>query len=211
MGTIRVLLADDHPVVRTGIRNLLEKAEDIDVVGEASSGSEALQLVEEVKPDVLLLDLELPDGQGTEVAQQLQKNGSPVKILILSAYDDRAYIQEVLQLGAAGYLMKEEAPEAIVEAVRGVANGENGWVSRSIAAQMVSWVRGDESKVTKLTPREMDVLRLVVAGKTNQNIAVALTISEKTVEKYLEAIFAKLSVASRVEAAVYAVREGLVQ
>jgi len=211
MTTIRVLLADDHPVVRTGIRNLLEKAVDIDVVGEASSGSEALKLVEECNPDVLLLDLELPDVKGTEVAQKLQKSGSTVKILILSAYDDRAYIQEVLQLGAAGYLMKEEAPEAIVEAVHGVANGENGWVSRSIAAQMVSWVRGDESKATKLTPREMDVLRLVVAGKTNQNIAVALTISEKTVEKYLESIFAKLSVASRVEAAVYAVREGLVQ
>lgn len=210
MSPIRVVLADDHPVVRAGIRNLLEKVVDIEVVGEASTGSEALSLVEQVGPDVLLLDMELPDIKGTEVAQKLQTGGSPVKILALSAYDDGVYIRELLALGAAGYLIKEEAPETIVEAVRGVAYGEQGWVSRRIAAQMVSWVRGDEREGLKLTSREMEVLRHVVSGKTNQNIAVELGISEKTIEKYMEAIFAKLNVASRVEAAVYAVREGLV-
>jgi DNA-binding NarL/FixJ family response regulator len=206
MSPIRVVLADDHPVVRSGIRNLLERAVDITVVGEASNGSEALRLVGEVNPDVLLLDMELPDIKGIEVAQQIRQSGSSVKILVLSAHDDPLYIRELLESGAAGYLVKEEAPETIVDAVRGVAHGEQGWVSRRI----VSWMRGDEVGEIKLTPREMDVLRLVVEGKTNQNIGVLLGISEKTVEKYLYAIFTKLEVTSRVEAAVYAVREGLV-
>ncbi len=209
MCPIRVVLADDHPVVRAGIRNLLDKVVDIEVVGEAATGQEALTLVDTVRPDVLLLDMELPDIKGTEVAQKLQASKSPVKILALSAYDDGVYIRELLELGAAGYLIKEEAPETIVEAVRGVAYGEQGWVSRRIAAQMVSWVRGDEREGHKLTAREMEVLKHVVGGKTNQNIAAQLGISEKTIEKYMEAIFAKLNVASRVEAAVYAVREGL--
>lgn len=209
MSPIRVLLADDHPIVRAGIRNMLEKAVDIEVVGEAATGKDVLALVDEVKPDILLLDMELPDIKGTEVAQKLLAGGSSVKILALSAYDDSGYIRELLELGAAGYLVKEEAPETIVDAVRGVAFGEQGWVSRRIAAQMVSWVRGDEREGLKLTVREMEVLKNVVDGRTNQSIAHELGISEKTVEKYMESIFAKLGVASRVEAAVYAVREGL--
>ncbi len=210
MSPIRVVLADDHPVVRNGIRHMLEKVVDIEVLGEASTGGEALRLVEDVKPDILLLDMEMPDLNGREVAQRLQSLGSPVKILALSAYDDPVYIRELLESGAAGYLVKEEAPETIVEAVRGVAHGEQGWVSRRIAAQMVSWVRGDEADRSQLTPREVDVLRLVVDGNTNQSIANALGISEKTVEKYMDAIFTKLNVSSRVEAAVLAVRVGLV-
>jgi len=210
MSSIRVVLADDHPVVRSGIRSLLERAVDVSIVGEASTGSEALRLVEEMHPDVLLLDMELPDVKGVEVAQQLKRAGSTVKILVLSAHDDPAYIRELFESGAAGYLVKEEAPETIVEAVRGVAHGEQGWVSRRIAAQMVSWMRKDEDGEVGLTPRELAVLRLVVEGKTNQNIGALLGISEKTVEKYLYTIFTKLNVTSRVEAAVYAVREGLV-
>jgi DNA-binding NarL/FixJ family response regulator len=210
MSPIRVILADDHPVVRNGIRHLLEKAIDIEVLGEASTKGEALALVQEMKPDILLLDMEMPDLNGREVAAKLQQMGSPVKILALSAYDDPVYIRELLESGAAGYLVKEEAPETIVEAVRGVSHGEQGWVSRRIAAQMVSWVRGDEAERSQLTPREVDVLRLVVDGNTNQSIANSLGISEKTVEKYMDAIFTKLNVSSRVEAAVYAVRIGLV-
>jgi len=165
-------------------------------------------MIEEVKPDILLLDMELPDLKGTEVAQRLQQQKSSVKILALSAHADRIYIQELLESGASGYLMKEEAPQTILDAVRGVAHGEEGWVSRSIAAQMVSWVRDEEAAT--LTPREMDVLKLVVEGRTNQSIAVNLGISEKTVEKYLESLYTKLGVTSRVEAAVHAIREGLV-
>ncbi len=211
MSTIRVVIADDHPVVRSGIRDLLERAIDIQVIGEASTGKEALRLVEEMAPDVLLLDMQLPDMKGIEVAQQLQQSESSVKILVLSAHDDPLYIHELMEAGAMGYLVKEEAPQVIVDAVRGIARGEQGWVSRSVAAQMVSWMRGGEEGEIKFTHREMDVLRLVTEGNTNQSIAVQLGISEKTVEKYLYAIFQKLGVGSRTEAAVYAVREGIVQ
>lgn len=210
MSPTNVLLVDDHPVVRAGIRNLLEKATDIVVVGEASDGEEALRLVENLNPDVLLLDMEMPGLNGNEVAQKLQKAGSPVRILALSAHDDKQYIQELLSNGASGYLVKEEVPEAIIEAVRGVARGEQGWVSRRVAAQMSSWMRDSEQQHMGLTSREVEVLQAVVAGKTNQEIGLALGISEKTVEKHLEGVFTKLRVASRVEAAVHAVREGWV-
>jgi DNA-binding NarL/FixJ family response regulator len=210
MATTRVVLADDHPVVRSGIRNLLEKAAGIEVVGEARGGEEALQLAESLLPDVLLLDMEMPDLKGVEVAQKLREMGSPVRILALSAYDDRQYILELLANGAAGYLVKEEVPETIIEAVRGVARGEQGWVSRRVASQMADWIHAEEPGKMGLTTREMDVLRLVVAGKTNQEIGIALGISEKTVEKHLEGVFSKLGVASRVEAAVVAVRKDLV-
>lgn len=207
MTAIRVVVAEDHPVTREGVTNLLEKAVDIEVVGEATDGVEALRLVEDLAPDVLLLDMELPGLKGVEVAQQLQASGSPVCILALSAYDNKEYIRGLLSSGAAGYLMKEEVPNTIVEAVRGVARGERGWVSRRVAAKMATWTQ-EEAQQTVLTEREMQVLGLIVKGMTNREIGLALDISEKTVEKHLEGLFAKLGVASRVEAAVRAVQEG---
>jgi DNA-binding NarL/FixJ family response regulator len=207
---IRVVLADDHPVVRSGIRNLLERAAGIQVVGEASDGEEALDLVSRKTPDVLLLDMELPKKRGVEVARELSNRRSPTRILVLSAYDDKQYILELLSNGAAGYLTKEEVPEVIVEAVRGVARGEVGWVSRRVGAHLADWMREEEPGKTQLTNREIDVLRLVATGKTNQEIGLELEISEKTVEKHLEGVFTKLGVASRVEAAVQAIRRGIV-
>jgi DNA-binding NarL/FixJ family response regulator len=210
MSPIKVVLADDHPVVRTGIKNLLSRSADIEVIGEASSGAEALTLVNDLSPDVLLLDMEMPGIKGVEVAQQIHRGGMDVRILALSAYDDKHYILELLENGAAGYLTKEEAPDTIIDAIRGVSQGEQGWVSRRVAAQMSVWMRDDEPDSSRLTKRELEVLKLVVEGKTNQGIGVSLGISEKTVEKYLEAVFSKLGVSSRVEAAVYAVREGMI-
>jgi DNA-binding NarL/FixJ family response regulator len=210
MSPIRVLLADDHPVVRDGIRALLEKAGDIEIVGEAANGAEILDLAEKVASDIVLLDMELPDMEGTQVARQIQQLYPNLKVLALSAHDDTFYIKGVLESGAVGYLMKDEAPEMILEAVRGVARGDMGWVSRRISAHITSWVQAGKSGEITLTAREEDVLRLVVAGKTNQAIAAELGISEKTVEKYMGVIFTKLNVSSRVEAAVHAVRQGLV-
>ena len=125
----RVVLAEDNEIIRRGIRNLLTKARDIEVVREAKTVVEALHLIDELLPDVLLLDVEMPLLNGIEVARQMKKGGRITRILVLSAYDDREYIQEMLANGAAGYLIKDEAPKRIIEAVLGVARGETGWVS----------------------------------------------------------------------------------
>lgn len=207
---IRVILADDHPVVRTGIRTLLQQADDIAVVAETGNGSEVFKLVEELAPDVLLLDMEMPGLSGVEVAMRLKEQGAPVRVLALSAYDDEEYIRNLLLHGAAGYLTKEEAIEIIIDAVRGVSRGEQGWFSRRAIAQLSALTRHENNPAKELSNRERDVLRLVAAGKTNLEIGHTLGISEKTVEKHMGAVFTKLQVSSRVEAAVLAVQQGLV-
>jgi DNA-binding NarL/FixJ family response regulator len=207
MSEIKVLLADDHPVVRKGIRNMLDEAVGIRVLGEADSGADVIRMVAQLSPDVLLLDMELPDMNGNQVICELKSSQSPVIILALSAFADKGYITGALANGASGYLMKEEVPENIIEAIRGVARGEQGWVSRQVAAHLSTWMQHEEES-RRLTPREIEVLRGVVDGQTNQEIAYNLGISDKTVEKHLDGVFTKLNVASRVEAAVRAVREG---
>ncbi len=207
MANIQVLIADDHPIVRNGIRNILEPAVGITVVGEAESGQQALGMIETLHPDVVLLDMQLPDINGIEVVKKVVEAGISVRILGLSTYDDKEYISQLLSLGASGYLLKEEVPEAIVEAVRGVARGETGWVSRKVAAKLTQILQDEQDGRTALTPRELEVLQLVVDGKTNAEIGFHLGISEKTVEKHLDAIFRKMGVVSRVEAAVMAVRQ----
>jgi DNA-binding NarL/FixJ family response regulator len=209
MANIQVLIADDHPIVRNGIRNILEPAVGITVVGEAESGQQALEMIGTLHPDVVLLDMQLPDISGIEVVKKVGEAGILVRILGLSTYDDNEYISQLLSLGASGYLLKEEVPETIVEAVRGVARGETGWVSRKVAAKLTQILQDEQRGTAVLTPREMDVLQLVVEGKTNAEIGLNLGISEKTVEKHLDAIFRKMGVVSRVEAAVMAVRQNL--
>jgi len=211
MPDIRVLIVDDHPVVRTGIRNMLEPAMGISVVGEASTGSEALQMIESLQPNVVLLDMKLPDMSGIDVIKQIYEAKSSSRVLGLSSYDDREFISQLLNYGASGYLLKEEVPEYIIEAVRGVAHGQAGWVSRKVAALLSQILLKDKEDGTALTARELEVLRLVVDGKTNDQIGISLGISVKTVENHLHAIFRKMGVISRVEAAVMAVRESLIR
>jgi len=208
MAKIRVILADDHPVVRTGIRALLEQSPDIVIVAEADNGADIIPLVKLHQPDVLILDIEMPQLSGIEVAQAIKEHNFPVRVLALSAHTDQQYVFRILANGAAGYLVKDEAPEMIIEAVRGVASGTEGWISRQAAAQMSVFMRKDKEK--DLTPREQEVLHLVADGKSNQEIAYLLRISESTVEKHVSSLLTKLNVASRVEAAVQAVRKGLV-
>ena len=210
MKETRVLIVDDHPVVRQGIRNLLEAAMGISVVGEAQTGSQALEMIQSHRPDVVLLDMKLPDMTGVDVIRRASETGSNSRILGLSSYDDREFISELLNHGASGYLLKEEVPEYIVNAVRGVANGEHGWLSRKVAAMLSEMLLREEQGSTVLTPRELKVLSLVVDGNTNDQIGLELGISVKTVENHLHAIFRKMDVVSRVEAAVMAVRENMV-
>lgn len=212
MSAIRVVLADDHPVVRSGIRTLLDGADDIQVVGEASDGAEALQLVEELEPDILLLDMELPVVSGVDVARKLAKTERWVGVLALSAHDDEHYIIETLGAGVSGYLTKDEAPEQIVEAVRGVARGENGWLSRRVTAKIVSRVRPTArglGLVRRLSERELEVLSLMARGLDNEEIAEELVISHGTVKNHVTSIYGKIGVRSRPKAIAWAREHGV--
>ena len=202
---IRVLLIDDHPIVRSGIRMLLEQAGDIEIVGEADHGDDALGLVKRLSPDVLLLDMEMPGKTGVEVARELKTAKAPVRILALSAYDDEQYILNLLMEGAAGYLTKEEALDTIVDAVRGVARGEEGWLSRRATARIATARIKERTKdPIELTERETEVLALLKQGWSNSRIAEELYLSERTVRFHLTNIYDKIQVSSRAEAISWA-------
>lgn len=215
MTSIRVALADDHPSLRAGIRARLEREEDIEVVGEAGTGEDALTLVTEMKPHVLLLDMEMPDLSGVEVARRLKAGEVPVRILALSAHDDEEYILKLLDSGAAGYLTKHEPLETIVSAVRGVARGEDGWLSRDVAAALMRNRRSrrdlEEDPVRMLSEREREVMYHLARGESNQQIGEQLFISENTVKKHVNNIYFKLEVSSRAEAVAWAWTHGLVE
>lgn len=214
---ITVLIADDHPVVRSGIRSMLEEAPDVTVVGEASGGEEAIALVQSLRPDVLLLDMEMGTLSGVEVARRLQGSGSPVRILALSAYTSEHYIFGLLAAGAAGYLTKAEAPRVILDAVRGVARGEEGWLSRKAMAQVMRRSRGGDEpdaegsgpRLDTLSDRERQVLRLIAAGHPNDEIAATIHIAVGTVKNHVTNIYSKLGVRSRAEAVALAWQSGL--
>jgi len=207
---IRVVLADDFPMVRIGIRSLLERGEDIQVVGEAANGEEVLALVRETNPDVLVLDIKMPRMDGVEVVRKLKSESVSLRILALSAYAEKEFVLSLFEIGVDGYLLKDEAPDMIVDAVRSIARGGQGWFSRRVAAALAGYLKDGGNAAQKLTPRERQVLGLVVLGKTNQEIALNLKVSQSTVEKCMIRIYSKLDVTSRVEAAVRAVRDSLV-
>ena len=192
MEKIRVVVADDHPFVRIGILKILNKTKDIQVVGEAGDGEQALDQVEKLKPDVLLLDVEMPRLSGIQVAIRLNQAGTHVRILVLSAYEDRQHILGMFRGGVSGYLSKEEVPETLVKAVRGVALGEKGWVSQRLAEKMSNWRIAPETQGF-LSPLQRDVLRLMRDQRTNQEIADSLGQDLTTVEKNVEALCSQFS------------------
>jgi len=211
MAAICIVLADDHPIVRDGVRLLLERDPELVVVGEAGDGAGALRLVAELAPDVLVLDMALPDMDGVEVARRLRAAGSPVRVLGLSAHDDEEYIGGLLATGAAGYLTKDEARQRIVEAVRGVARGETGWLSRRVTARLLDRapLGNRPTPGTTLSAREREVLRLVARGLDNMQIAAVLGIGPGTVRTHVTAIFGKLGLHRRSEAVAWAWARGL--
>jgi DNA-binding NarL/FixJ family response regulator len=209
--TIRVILADDHAVVRKGIREFLSEAGDIDVVAEASDGEEATRLIEQYQPDVAVLDIQMPKHTGIDVCRHIRAQQWPVGVLILTAFDDDPYIMAALQAGANGYVLKTADADEIAQAVRDVHEGKSALdpaIARKLMAQLAG--RAGERPIESLTPREMEVLKLAARGYTNKAIAAHLGISDRTVQGHLANIFGKLHVTSRTEAVMRAVSFGWV-
>jgi len=205
---IRILLADDHNIVRTGIRQLLESADDLQVIAEAGDGEEAQALIEQHKPDVAVLDIQMPKASGIEVTRWVRSHLPEVGVLILTAYDDDPYVMAVLQAGANGYVLKTGQPEELIQAVRDVNEGKSALDPNITRKLMSNIFKKPEKTVESLTDRELDVLRLAAKGFTNKAIGVQLSISDRTVQGHLAHIFAKLQANSRTEAVMRAVALG---
>ena len=206
---IRVLLADDHAVVRKGIRQFLEEAGDIQVVAEANGGAEALRLIEEDPPDVAVLDIRMPEMTGVEATHHIKAHFPDVRVLILTSYDDDPYVMAVLQAGANGYVLKTAGADDLIQAVRDVYEGKSVLDPQITRKLMASIHRPPENEgLESLTDREHDVLLLAAKGQTNKAIGVQLGISDRTVQGHLAHIFAKLQAASRTEAVMRAVSLG---
>ncbi len=206
---IRVLLADDHAVVREGIRQFLEHAGDIEVIAEAGNGTEAEALIEEQRPDVAVLDIQMPGASGIEVTRWVRAHLPGVGVLVLTAYDDDPYVTAVLQAGANGYVLKTATPAQIIEAVREVYAGKSA-LDPAIMAKLMAQLSGRaEPALEPLSEREVEVLKLAGKGYTNKAIGVQLGISDRTVQGHLARIFDKLQAASRTEAVMRAVSLGL--
>ena len=206
--TIRVVLADDHALVREATAELLERSGGIQVVGQAADGAEALQLVRARRPDVLLLDLAMPGIDGLEVARRAREVSPGTRIVALTAHEEQPYVLAMLEAGASGYLSKASRGQEVVQAVRAAAAGETVFSAR--IAQSVTRSALGRSE-TSLTPREMDVLCAAARGLGNKQIAAELGMSARTVQTHLTSVFAKLGVGSRTEAVLLALRRGWVR
>jgi DNA-binding NarL/FixJ family response regulator len=211
---IRVLVADDHTIVRTGIRHVLEGEPGFDVVGEASSGPEAFALAAELKPDVVVLDISMPAESGLQVAARLSTVTSPPRVLILSMHDNPEYVLESVRAGAHGYLLKDTAATELRSAIRAVCQGES-YFSPPIASRLSAAVRGEHESRTsmlgQLTVREREVLERVARGRTNKEIGAELGISYRTVETHRESLMKKLQIRTVAELTRFALGAGVVE
>jgi len=215
---IRILIADDHPIFRDGLRRLLEAESQLVVIGEACDGAEAVKLARQLKPDILLLDLAMPRHPGLEALREMNSsaNQQPVRVILLTAAAEKNQIVEALQLGARGVVLKDSATQLLLKAIETVMSGEY-WVGRESVSNLVQYLRmlvqssGEEARQKKfgLTPRELEIVSAVVAGYANKEIAEYFKISEDTVKHHLSNIFDKLGVSTRLELALFAVNQSL--
>jgi two-component system nitrate/nitrite response regulator NarL len=215
---VRILLADDHPIFRDGLRRLLEAEPDLKVVGEACDGAEAVKMARQLKPDLMLLDLAMPRMPGLEALREMSSGpaANSVRVILLTAAAEKKQIVEALQLGARGVVLKDSATQLLLKSIHTVMSGEY-WVGRESVSNLVQYLRnlvqssGEEAKQKKfgLTPRELEIVSAVVAGYSNKEIAEYFKISEDTVKHHLSNIFDKLGVSTRLELALFAVNQAL--
>lgn len=218
---IRILIADDHALLRQGIKNALSLEADLEVVGEAGSGEEVLNQVAHLKPDIVLLDINMPKGNGLEVTRQLAANFPSVRCIILTIHDDEYYVLEVIKAGASGYLLKDVEASMLIEAIRVVHAGES-FIYPTLAKKLFSQISRLENEQTgehsaprrrnegRLTYREAEVLQLMAQGLSNHELAARLFLSEKTVKNHLTNIFRKIHVTDRTQAVIYAIKHKIV-
>lgn len=216
---IRILIADDHKLLREGIRNFLSLEPDFEIVGEATNGEEAVTQAAALKPDVMLLDINMPKANGIEVASRLKASCPEVRILALTIHDDQNYMMNMIQSGAAGYLLKDVEPAMMVQAIRRVAAGES-YVEPSLTKKLFQGITNREEQKPapapgmvegdRLSAREIEVLRLIGKGMSNAEIARELYLSEKTVKNHLTNIFRKIDVTDRTQAVLFAIKHKIV-
>lgn len=214
MSKIKLLLVDDHQVVRAGLRMLFQAEKDMEIVGEVGTGEEALKAVGELKPDVVLMDVVMSGMSGIEATRRIKETSSDTAVLALTMHEDEQYFFEMLQAGASGYIPKRAAPDDLVSAIRVVSQG-NVFLYPSLAGLLVKdFLHRAEAELTpvdkELTPREREVLTYIAEGYTNREIAEALVISVKTVDRHRENIMRKLNLHNRVELVKYAIEKGLI-
>lgn len=215
MSDIRVLLADDHGLVRKGLRLLLEAQQGVEVVGEASDGREALKLAAELAPDIAILDIAMPNLNGIEATAQLTKSGSEVKVIILSMHSDESYVVRALDAGARGYLLKDSAEDDLMRAIRTVAQGRPFFSPAISATLLDDYVRtlrqrGLSDSYELLTDREKEVLQLLAEGKSNKEVAALLNLSPYTIETHRTNMMQKLNLHNTAEIVLYAVRKKII-
>lgn len=215
MAAVKVLIVDDHDIVRQGLRYYLDVHDEIEVVGEAETGVEAVALVRDMKPDVVLMDLVMPEMDGIEATRELLAISPNTKVIVLTTFAEEKQVYPAIQAGATSYLLKDVKPPDIVKAIHAAQRGESQ-LHPDIAKKLMSRVVQSSQGTTEiaasnnLTKREMEVLRLLAEGLSNRELAEALTISEKTVKKHVSSILGKLNLADRTQAAIYAYKNGLV-
>jgi DNA-binding NarL/FixJ family response regulator len=208
---IRILIADDHGIVRSGLRMLIERQDDMSVVGEADDGVDALELTQAERPDVAVLDVSMPRMTGLQAAREIRAHSPDTRVLLLSMHDDERYFFEGLEAGAAGYVLKRAADTDLIDALRTVAAGRTFLSGDAQELLMREWQEGRAEPEDPLTPRELEVVKLIAEAYTNRQIAETLKLSEKTVESHRANVLSKLGMRDRVELVRYAIRRGLVE